>query len=138
MNKKGLTLVELLAVIVVISIIITIAVVSVNYITSKGKLGVYKNYEDNLKGSAELYLLENSELLPNEPNNEGEYNSIKITYADLTNGLFMEKIKDPDGGECSNSYVIVKRKVNVGNNYNLEYLTCLICDNYKTNLEECN
>lgn len=130
MNKKGLTLVELLAVIVVIAILGGIAVVSVNHVTEKGKQGVYENYENTLKGAAELYLLENTDKIPNEPTGANEFTtSPKITYDTLTTGLFMDKIKDPKGGKCDSSYVVVKRGKDISNNYNLIYYTCLICKN---------
>jgi len=126
MNKNGLTLVELLAVIVVIAIISGIAVVSVNYITEKGKEGIYKNYEGNLRGSTENYLIENPNQIPKVDE------EITITYETLTNTLFMNKMKDPKGGKCDSSYVVVKRFEDISNNYNLEYKVCLICDNYKS------
>ena len=130
MNKKGLTLVELLAVIVVIAILAGIAVASVSYITEKGKKGVYENYENTLKGAAELYLLEKTDKIPNEPTGTNEFTvSPRITYDILTTGLFMEKIKDPKGGNCDSSYVVVKRGKDISNNYNLIYYPCLICLN---------
>ena len=115
MNKKGLTLVELLAVIVVIAILGSVAAFTVNHITKSGKEKVYENYEKSLKGAAELYLLENTDKIPNVG-----YSSNPITYNTLTTGLFMDKIKDPNGGNCDSSYVVVKRGTDVSNNYNLE------------------
>lgn len=136
-NKRAFTLVELLAVIVLIAILSSIAVITVNHIVQKGKKGVYENYESALKSATENYLIENIDKLPSEPTNEGEFNrSGKITYEVLTNLLFMEKIKDPNGGNCDSSYVIIKRGKDVGNNYNLIYEYCLICDNYITKSDD--
>lgn len=130
MNKKGLTLVELLAVIVVIAILGSIAVFTINHITKRGKDRVYENYEKSLKGAAELYLIENTDKIPNVGQS-----SNPITYDTLTTGLFMDKIKDPNGGNCNSSYVVVTRGIDISNNYNLDYKVCLICDNYKS--EDC-
>lgn len=123
MHKKGFTLVELLAIIVILAILGTVAMITVNYITDKGKTGVYENYEKTLSGSAELYLLENTEKIPSVNGNT------RVTYDTLTTELFMDKVKDPKGGSCQSSYVYIERGVDVSNNYNLTYHACLICKN---------
>ena len=135
-NKKAFTLVELLAVIVVIAILGGLAAVSINYIVQNSKKSVYKNYESALKTAAENYLIENTDKLPPEPGEGVEFTkSDKITYGVLTSGLFMDEIKDPNGGNCD-GYVIIKRGKDIGFNYNLTYEYCLMCDNYITKSDD--
>lgn len=132
MNNKGLTLVELLAVIVIIAILGGITALSYNYIITKGKNGVYTNYESNLIGGAELYLIDNIDKLPSENS------KISITYQTLKDNNYIDEFKDPNGKDCSNSYVVIKRNNDVGNNYDLEYYACLMCSNYISDNEYCN
>lgn len=137
MNKKGFTLVELLGVIVVIAIISGLAVISINYITNTGKNGVYKSHETALKGAAQNYLLDNPNLVPEKPfyTYYANYGSIRLTYDELFSKHYIDELKDPNGGDCSYSYVDVIRKEESSINYNLEYRACVICkkDNKNTN-----
>lgn len=141
-NKKAFTLVELLAVVVILAIIMGIAAISVNMVLKKGKDGVYKNYESTLKGAAESYLIydymyENGDAMP------GKNESKNVTYIYLRNNNFIDQLKDPNGGNCDSSYVTIKRGEDVvvndkfsneafSSNYDISYEVCLICTNYKT------
>ena len=126
MNKKGFTLVELLSIIVIIAILASVTTVVYTSVTEKGKKGVYNNYENTLRGAAEQYLIENFDLIPTVNN------SISITYQTLLNKHHIETLKDPKGGNCNSSSVIVTRGADISNNYNLTYKVCLICTNYKS------
>lgn len=59
MNKKGFTLAELLGVIVVLSIIVSIAGISVVSIMNKAKNKTYDEMNDNLKDAAKTCYLDN-------------------------------------------------------------------------------
>ncbi len=59
MNKKGFTLVELLAVIVVLGIIITIAGISVTSAINRSKKSVNTEIESNLEDAAVTYAIDN-------------------------------------------------------------------------------
>jgi len=126
MNKKGFTLVELLAVIVIIAILGTVTTVIYTSVTERGKKGVYENHENTLRGAAEQYLIDNFDLIPTVGN------SIDITYTTLLNKHHIETLKDPKGGNCNLSKVTVTRQADISNNYNLTYKVCLICTNYKS------
>ena len=58
MNKKGFTLAELLGVIVVLSIIITMATISVVSIINRSKNRINKEMEENLKDAAVTYAID--------------------------------------------------------------------------------
>ena len=131
MNKNGLTLVELLGIIVVLAIVMGIAVYSVTYVTNKGKMKVYETHEKSLKGAAENYLTDDY-AYNNGLNFPNVYDTKKITYQVLRDELFIDELKDPKGGSCNSSYVLVTRGADVGINFSLDYKVCLICDNYTT------
>ena len=125
-DSKGFTLVELLGVIVVLGIVSGLAVVSINHLVKKGQDGVYQNYEATLKGSSDEYLIENPEKMPSIGGN------INISYLTLKNAGLISELKDPRGGNCNSSYVIITRGNDVSNKYNLTYKVCLICGSYKS------
>ena len=121
MKKSGFTLVELLGVIVLIAIISGLAVISVNSVVNSGKIGLYKNYETTMEGAARNYFIENISSLP------AVGGSKNISYEELVNTKFLDPFDDPNGGDCSSSYVVVSRTANKGNNFSLSYKACVIC-----------
>ena len=126
MNKKGFTLVELLSVIVIISILASVTTIIYANVIQKGKQGLYDNHENTLRGAAEAYLIENFDLIPNVGG------SINISYQTLLNKHHIEPLKDPNGGNCDASSVLVTRNADVSNNYDLTYKVCLSCTNYQS------
>lgn len=113
MNKKGFTLVELLAVIVILGVLITIAVPKVTkYITNSRK----ESYVDEAKTFIDTVLHDvTSEFYPAPIKN----NDVLIITFDIAN-LDKEQNKSPYGGKYiySKSYVAV---VNVGLGADPEY-----------------
>lgn len=131
MNKKGFTMIELMATITLLGIMLTLAVVSVSKYLSKARNTVYRDYEDTLKNATTNYFLNHTGLLP-EIN---DANGTKVLAKTLINEGYLENMKDPKNNSLScnnNSYVIVTRKGNVGFNMNLEYKVCLVCSKYKS------
>ena len=131
MNKKGFTMIELMAKITLLGIMLTLAVVSVSKYLNKARNTAYKDYEKTLEGAATNYFLDHTGLLPeiNDPN------GTKVLATTLVNEGYLENMKDPKNNSlyCNNSsYVIVKRKDNVGFNMDLEYKICLVCSKYKS------
>lgn len=131
MNKKGFTMIELMAAITLLGIMSTLAVVSVSKYLNKSKKTVYRDYEDTLKNAATNYFLDHTGLLP-EIN---DVSGTKVLATTLINEDYLENMKDPTNKSfnCNNnSYVIVTRKDNVGFNMDLEYRVCLVCSKYKS------
>jgi type IV pilus assembly protein PilA len=87
-NQKGLTLIELLAVIVILGIIAAIAIPSVNTIISNSKKSAHK---ENARAmiDATRYKV-NSEFINT---------TSTFTLADLKEDKYIEKITDPSGGK---------------------------------------
>ena len=118
--NKGFTLVELLAVLVVISIISTIGVFSFSSLTNKSKDDYYKNMISNLELAANTYFSNNREERP-------PIGSVcnKVPIKRIVESNLISDVKSSNGADCDleNSYVYIKRK----NNKQYEYNVSLIC-----------
>lgn len=89
MNKKGFTLVELLAVIVILAVILTIAVPNMFKIIDKSKQDSYDNQVKMITDAAKKYVVSNNVTIDAE---NGSY----ITVAHLVSaGFFEETPKNP-------------------------------------------
>ena len=115
MNKKGFTLVELLAVIVILSIILVIAVPSVNRYIKQSKEKAYKVQISELLDAVESYANMNNEILP-----ENDDEVIKITLGQLKiEGIVKNDTKNPYNDKFFDDALtfIIKKK---GNRYTYE------------------
>lgn len=106
MNKKGFTLVEILAVISIIGVLLLIIIPGVNKAIKKGENVVYDVQLNNILNATYDYTLKKLSFLPSE--DEIKY----ITLNELKyNGLINEEIKDTKTGkEFNNDLVISVRK----------------------------
>lgn len=134
MNKKGFTIVELLAVIAIIGILSTVAVFSYNGIIEKSRRDALKDNEKSLKAAAEDLLVHCASSL-NSPDYcetipEGD-EILRIDLDNLVAGKFINRIVDPSNASnyCT-GYVDVSNK-NSGKT-NLEYKVCLKCGHYRS------
>ena len=92
MKKKGFTLLELLAVIVILSLILVIAVPSVNRYIKQSKEKAYNTQISTIIEAAQAYASANSGLLPRK-----EEFVVKITLGQLkSSGLIKEEVKNPN------------------------------------------
>ncbi len=99
MDKKGFTIIELLAVLVVITIIGSIATIGVMKVLSSSNESLLESKKDIIIEGAKLYGQDNKELLVNEctlSSGETVSNCIlkkvsEITYIDLTDNCDNEK-----------------------------------------------
>lgn len=124
MNRKGYTLIELLAVIVIIGVLSSIAVIAYNSFVDNTRDRVFKTYENTMKASAEMYLIDNPAKVP------AVGGQTRIEIEDLS----IDPIENPDDSNdlCLNSYVKITRGADIGLNYNLTYDVCLKCNEYKS------
>lgn len=134
MNKKGFTLVELLAVIIILGVISTVAVFSYNGIIQKSRNDAYKDDEKSLKTAAESLIAHCEATFSNKDYcvDIPLYNEeVTITLDNLVESKFINKIVDPaNSGSYCTGYVKVK---NVSSDpLKLEYKTCLQCKDYKS------
>lgn len=84
-NKKGFSLVELLATITILGVISTIGIVSVNALINNSKKNYYKNQRDNMISAAQVYFQDHRSLLPKEIGSKKE-----ITLNDLITNEYID------------------------------------------------
>lgn len=133
MNKKGFTIVELLAVIAIIGILSTVAVFSYNGIIEKSRRDALKDNEKSMKAAAEDLLVHCASSLTS-PNycvsvpDRGE--SVTINLDTLITGKFINKIVDPSNvsNYCTGDVTVT----NKSGTTTLEYKVCLRCGHYKS------
>ena len=127
MNKKGFTMLELLAVIIILSILMTIGYMAVSQYLGQAYDATYSDFEENIEAGAANYLIEHTGSIP------GEGESIVIDVSKLICDGYVKELQDPmrGGQTCDlNSYVIVKRGNNTNFNMAVDYEACLKCSNY--------
>ena len=93
-NKKGFTIVELLAVLVVLAVVITIATLSISRILKKNKEKALSAKEEIILKQAKQYAQDKEEMFENANKRYGNYACFVITVNDLiTNGYLDSKDK---------------------------------------------
>lgn len=127
MKKNAFTLIELLAVIVILGAIMLIAVPSFQKYVFKTEDTYYKNLEKTLETAAIDYVSDHRNLLPN---NVGSV--ISIQKEDLINGKYIEDIVDTKEKSCE-----AQALVQMLEKGKYEYIACINCENYVTNDKKC-
>ena len=111
MKKKGFTLVELLAVIIILSLVLVIAVPSVNKYIKQSKEKASDAQISTIIEAAQAYASTNPELLPNRENI-----SVKVTLGQLKSaGLIKEEVKNPNDDKYFDDALTIKIKKNKEN-----------------------
>ena len=102
MNKKGFTFIELLAVLILISIVILIAVPSIKYADKKLHEKSYKTKSELILNAAKEYGDDYKEIILyssygtvyTDPSSGATYPSVTITVRDLLNNGYVTKDND--------------------------------------------
>ena len=135
MKRRGFTLIEILAVIVILGIVAMIAIPVVSSYISNTRNKTFEAHETNMIEAAKSFMIECIDgkencTLPTERN------ASEIYLSELIDKGFSEKLQDPQGdGYCSESLSYV-RVINKGNS-KFEYHSCLYCGNYVTEDDGC-
>ena len=126
--RKGFTLIEVLAVIVILGTIIVLFIPNTIKLLKDNNLKVYKIKEKQLLEAAEDYAEYDSDF-----SGPDSYQPIKyITINTLVSKNYMNKILDNSSGDECMAFVRVTNK-NGSNNYD----PCIICGEYKTERDFC-
>ena len=121
MKKKGFTLVELLAVIIILSLVLVIAVPSVNKYIKQSKEKAYDTQISTIIEAAQAYASANSGLLPRK-----EEFVVKITLGQLkSSGLIKEEVKNPNDDKYFDDALTIEIKKK-GETYNYDIVESTI------------
>ena len=124
-NKtKGFSLVEILAAIVILGLLSTIAIVSVNYILGKAEQEYYKSQKDEIILAAKSYTQDNRNSLPKRM---GMRTEIKLST--LQAKKYIGKVVDRHKNECDANETIVQ--VFKYDKTHYSYSVTLVCPSYK-------
>jgi len=133
-RDKGFTLVEILAVLVLIGVLLLIAIPAINKQLANFRVNYYKKLEESIESSAKDYILDRRFSKPTDL-----LHSKVIMVSELEEKGYIDSVKDYLGKTCDNtetsySYVVM---VKTGEK-EYEYQTCLKCsqDEYATDTSE--
>ena len=117
-NKKGYTLVELLAVIVIVGILSALAITGVSRLIQRARDSQLVQQEKTVSMAAESYLQANRSIQPKEI---GEI--VTISVQDLKSSKFLkEDVKNSSGESCmKHSYVQVKKVSKTAYDYDTHF-----------------
>lgn len=135
MNNKGLSMIELIGIIILIGIVATIAVPNVSKYIERSKITTFLTYEKSMEDAATNGVLDcigNNAAKCNPPA-KGEIKLVKLQ--DLVDGGFIDLMTSPNGGTCdaNKSFVRIENRGNL----NYRFKVCLYCDGYTTDDDIC-
>ena len=124
-NKKGFTLIEILAAITILGILTGIAVVSVTKIIENGKKKHYLTAEENMKLAGQSFAQQNRSNLPKAIGQK-----TKISMKKLIDKNYIQTIKDYSENDCDmdKSYVQIFKY----SQSDYSYVAYLECPNYNS------
>lgn len=131
-NEKGFSLVELLAVVVILGLLSAVAIIGVNSIIKNTEKKYYDTQRNTLKMAAQSYTQDNRSSLPKTIGS-----STEITLKTLQEKKYVDEIKNRQGATCdaTKSYVRVFKYSKDGYNYT-SYLVCPGYENVTENIEK--
>ena len=107
LNKKGFTMVEILATVTILGILTVVAVVGISRVMDNAKKEYYKNQEENIILAAQSFVQNNTNKLPK---NIGQ--KVKLKLSELTKNKYLkETVKDYGKQNCDmdKSYVEITK-----------------------------
>ena len=122
MNKKGFTMIELFAVIVILGILSTVAFISVSRYLQKAKNTSYETMTKTLYEGTQNYLMDHLDILEELPQT--------IESEELLNGDYIDKLIDPKNKsrECTGNVTISQENsISESKLKNLKYTVTITC-----------
>ena len=130
MKDKGFTLIEIIAVVIILGLIILIAVPFFTGSLSVFRNDYYENLTNNVDSAGKEFFADNKLYLPHST-----LDASVVKLVDLVNGKYIDEVRDYNGKECdiNKSYVVAIRK----GRDKYEYTTCMKCseDDYDNTID---
>ena len=104
--KRGFTLVELMAVIIILAVISLIVFPTMVKTISKAKEDLYQNQIETLEKASKDWSVKNTDKLPEEDNSDMCY--IKIGTLSLEGFIENKEVENPETGEPMTGCVLVR------------------------------
>ena len=128
-DRKGFSLVEILAAIVILGLLSSIAIVSVNYILKKAETEYYKSQIDEIILAAKSYTQDNRNSLPKRVGMRTE-----VTLKSLQNKKYIGKVVDRHKNECDAEGT--KVQIYKYDKTHYSYSVTLVCPSYNNKTSE--
>ena len=127
-NRKGFTMIELLAVIIILGIVTAISVVSIQAVLRRARDRYYVSQEETINAASRNYMEKNKQYLPKV---NGQKTTVSLDT--LIKSKYISDVFDYHKKKChtDKSYVQVLKI-----NDQFTYDTYLECDDYKSNLKD--
>lgn len=130
MNKKGFTLVELIAVIILISLIATIAIVPISKILKDSKEDIYKAQVSQIILAAQNWVSDHPMELP--PYIESANNKVEMTIDELINQEYLDDdVINPKNGDkilgCSKVEITLNSDNTESYSYRYNFVEMEVC-----------
>ncbi len=127
-DKKGFTLIEILAVIIIIGVLLTLVILGISKYLKEGKNKYYIALENQVTLAGQDYFAENIVKLPTDVNTNS------LTSSDvLVSNNYISNIIDENGESCTAKVVATKNESGT-----ISYTSCLKCPNYETKTDLCS
>ena len=125
-NKKGFTLLEILAVVSILAILAIVIISSISSVMKDGKDEYNSKLKNQLLIAGKLYFSENKQLLPKITYENRRLEDIShVTVSEMKSLNYLTKdFKDSDGNKCDESFVVATKQVL---STSIKYRSCLIC-----------
>jgi len=132
-NKKAFTILELMAVLIIIGILATLVIASVTSYKKRASEEYIESLENQIILAAKDYYSNNPTELPRGQivNNEKIYSTSIMASKLAQDNYLTNELVDENDNSCEKSYAIVD---NIFGNYN--YKPCLICDGKVLSVDE--
>ena len=134
-DRKGFTLIEIIAVVIIIGVLALIVVPSVSGYISSSRKTAYTAHEKSMEEAAKSMTIE---VINGKDNfslpKKGNYTN--VTLKELVDKELIKSLQDPQTGEKCNedmSYVVITGKTDTS----YTYKACLYCGGYVTESDEC-
>ena len=135
LNNKGMSLIEMVGVIIIIAVVASIAIPNVSKYLERSSLTTFLTYEKSMEEAAKNGVLDclGSSSPKCAVQEKGRMEKVKLQT--LIEEGYLDPMQTKDGSKCDleKSFVRIENRGNL----NYHFKVCLYCDEYTTDDELC-